>query len=142
MGNLYGTIGSTTPTSLLADPVGAIRKTVALTLGNGALTRGTMLVRSTGGLYAPATADTLIAGSIACVLADDIDTGTATAGTAPAVTAWFRGRFLRGKVKLATGALPEAKYGVLNGMGIMLEEFIPYAGAESTFDNVIPEPEG
>jgi hypothetical protein len=139
MGNLYGNIGTSTPTSLLADPIGAIRKTIAVTLGHGDLTRGTVMVRNaTSGLYEPATADTLIAGSIAVVLADDVATGTATAGTAQAATAWFRGRFLRGKVKLAAGVLPAAKYGVLNGMGIMLEEFIPGAGAETTFNNVIP----
>ncbi len=139
MGNLYGTIATSTPQSLLADPVGAVRKAVAVTLGSGKLTRGIVMVRNADGLYEPATAATLIAGSIAAVLADDVETGLVTEGTAPAATAWFRGRFIRGAVKLASGALPAAKHGVLNGMGIMLEEFVPAAGAESTFNNVIDE---
>ncbi len=140
MGNLYGTVDTLSEDMLLADPMGAVKKGIVVTLGNGLLEKGTVVVRnSSTGMYAPATSETLIAGSIAAVLAEDTQTGTAETGLAVATSAYFRGEFLRGMVKLATGALPTAAYGVLNAMGILLQEYVPATGAEDTLDNAILE---
>lgn len=136
MGNLFGTEGTKTMDMFLANPVGAVIKGVAIKPGNGELTKGVVLVRDAStGLYEPATAATLIAGSICCVLAEDVNTGTGVTGPTYQKSAYFRGHFLRGKVKLANGPLPAAALGVLNGMGIMLEDYVPATGAETVLKN-------
>ena len=138
MGNLFATEGTKTVDMLLADPKGVVFKNVAIVPGGGLLTKGVVLVRNAAtGLYAPATAQTLIAGSICCVLGDDVNTGLVGYGTSFTARAYFRGHFLRGKVKLSTGELPAAALGVLNGMGIMLEDYVPATGAETVIDNEI-----
>ena len=100
MSNLYGTIGTSTPECLLADPIGARPIAVPVEPGNGTLKRGTLLVRKSSGLWAPAATSDVANTNLFAVLNEEIESGASVADNPVAETAaaYETGRFIDGKV--------------------------------------------
>ena len=101
--------------SLLAET--GTERTVGLAVkpGSGLLERGTIVMMGADGLYAPAVT-AKFTGALA-VLAEDVDTTSASTGIAPSARAYSAGRFLKGKLKLAAGDLVE-----MRRQGILVED--------------------
>ena len=138
MQNLFSTVGSKTFDALLADPLGAEKGSIALAPGKGALTVGTVVVKNTtSGLYEPATAVNLVAGSMAAILDAPASTGAVAEGVAINAPVWVKGTFLKGKVKLASGSLTAAMIGVLNSQGIRLKGYVPNTAAITEIENEV-----
>lgn len=138
MQNFFNTEGSKTFNTLLADPIGAEKGAIALAPGNGDLAEGTLVVKNaTSGLYEPATALNLVAGSQAAILDAPASTGAEAEGIAVNAPVWVKGIFLKGKVKLVSGSLTAAMVGVLNGQGIRLKAYVPLTGAATEVENEV-----
>lgn len=138
MSDLYGVIGTSTYTNLLADPEGADVISVPCKPGNGALAVGTLLYRGTDGLYAPAATAQVTAANMLVVLAEAIDTGAAPSSGATAVAedakAYRAGVFIDGAVKLAEGAsLTAENKAVLRGQNIVFDK----KESAETFTNTV-----
>lgn len=123
--NLYGKIGETGYSALLADAQGADKIAVPCEPGNGEIARGTVLYRKASGLWAPAASGQVSTSYMLAVLDEDIDTGSAVTGASVAedAAAYRAGCFIDGKVKLAAGAaLSDAHKLVLRLEGIVFRQ--------------------
>ena len=119
--SLYGTVGVYTPEHLLADPQGADVIAIPVEPGNGKIGRGTVMYRTSGGMWAPAGADEVIASNPLAVIDEAIDSD-ADAAVAEDARAYRAGKLIFGKVKLkADAALTAAKALILRGQGIVLD---------------------
>lgn len=120
--SLYQTIGTSSPTYLLADPEGASLMAIPCEAGNGTIPRGTVMYRKASGMWAPAAAANAIITNQLAVLNEDVDT-TADAKIAEDASAYRAGRLLTSRVKLAGGAvLTAAVILVLREQGIFLDQ--------------------
>lgn len=117
---LYAAIGESKDYSLLAET--GTERTVGLAVkpGSGLLERGTIVMMGADGLYAPAVT-AKFTGALA-VLAEDVDTTSASTGIAPSARAYSAGRFLKGKLKLAAGALAAGDLVEMRRQGILVED--------------------
>lgn len=134
MSELYSTIGTRTYDNLLADPQGADKIAIPCRPGNGEIKRGTVMYRESNGLWSPAASGQISTSYMLAVLDEDVDTGTSVgAGAVAEDAAAFRaGRFIDGKVKLASnGDVTAAHKIVLRMQGIV---FDPMESAD-TFHN-------
>lgn len=130
--DMYAVLGTSADYSLLAGTGTESEIGVALAPGNGALERGTIIKKGANGLYAPATTGGMAGGECA-VLMNDEYTGAEKNGIAPSAAAYKTGRFLSGKVKLATGSLSAADVLELRRQGITID------GMSGTLNNeVVP----
>lgn len=140
MGNLYGTVASYTPQYLLADNENADRIAVSIEPGNGTLTRGQVLYRKSGVLYAPAAAAQVTAANDLVILDEEVDT-TESETVAQAAGAFRAGHMLAGKVKIANGAaladITAAQALVLRQQGIVIDPFDDWTGALREADNTV-----
>lgn len=122
MSELYKKIGESAYTQLLADPQGADVIAIPCEPGNGEIPRGTVMYRKSTGLWAPAASGQVTTSNMLAVLNEDIDTGTAvtSASVAEDAAAYRAGRFIDGKVKLASnGTLSDVNKVVLRLQGIV-----------------------
>lgn len=130
--NLYGTVGTSNPTYLLADPQGADVIAIPCEPGNGIVARGTVMYRKATGLWAPAAAANVVNTNQLAVLDETVDTA-ANATIAEDARAFRGGRFISGKVTLAAGAaLTDAHKATLRTMGIVFNVM----ESTDTFNNV------
>ena len=108
MSNLYGTIGTSTPEHLLADPMNGHPIAVPVEPGNGELKRGMLLYRKASGLWAPAGTSQISTSYLLAVLNEAIDTGTGVDGDTVAenAAAYQTGRFIDGKVTYDNSGTP------------------------------------
>ena len=125
MSELYGVIGRSNPTQLLADPQGADVIAIPCEPGNGTVARGTVMYRKASGLYAPAANGDVTTSNMLVVINEDVETGeTITAGAVAEDAAAYRaGRFVDGAVTLASGsALSAANKVVLRLQNIVFDQ--------------------
>lgn len=139
MSELYSTIGKKEYDQLLADPQGADVVSIPCTPGKGVVKRGTVMFREESGLYSPAAAEAVVNTNQLVVLNEEVDTGSAPGSGLTAVAeeaaAYRAGRFVDGRVTLASdAALTAAHKVVLRQQGIV---FDPMAGGTETFNNEI-----
>ena len=134
MSNLYEVIGSRGYTNLLADPQGADVFGIPCEPGNGDIPAGTVMYRTSTGLYAPAESGQISTSYMLCVLKEDVATGSTVQPGAVAedAAAYRAGCFIDGKVFLkSNGVLTAAHKVVLRMMGIVFDK----QEATATFDN-------
>ena len=134
MSELYGVIGSSTYSNLLADPQGADIISIPCEPGNGTIKRGTVMYRKSTGLYVPAENGDVTTSNALVVLNEEVDTGTTVpAGTVAEDAAAYRaGCFIDGAVVLkSNAALSDANKVVLRLQNIVFDK----AESTSTFDN-------
>lgn len=134
MTDLYSTIGSRAYDNLLADPQGADKVAIPCRPGNGLIKKGTVMYRESGGLWSPAASGQISTSYMLTVLAEDVDTGNSVEPGAVAedAAAFRAGRFIDGKVKLASNADVTAAHKIILRMqGIV---FDPMESAD-TFQN-------
>lgn len=126
MSELYGKIGESNPTYLLADPTGAEKVAVSVKPDEGTLERGTVLYRGTDNLYAKAAAANVSATNYLVVLDEDV---TIAAGTtvAPVANAYRAGRLVRSRVKVGDTKVTAAQEVILRGQGIVLSNLMEEA---------------
>lgn len=100
MASMYGKIGESNPTYLLADPQGADVIAVPVEPGQGKLKRGSLLYRKSTGMYALAGTSQISTSYFLAVLNEDVDTGASVGVGAVAedAAAYRAGRFIDGKV--------------------------------------------
>ena len=102
MASIYGTIGTSTPEHLLADPIGARPIAIPMEPGNGEIARGTLVYRKSSGLWAVAATANVVDTNLFAVMNETVDTGSAPASGVTAVAenaaAYETGRFISGKV--------------------------------------------
>lgn len=128
--NMYGTIGTSNPEYLLADPQGADKIAVPCKPGQGTFKRGAILYRGSDGLYDAATASELDGSKNLVVLDEEVDTGNGN--VAENGSAFRAGRFIDGKVILnGGGTLTAANKLALRQQGIVLNPM----ESTDTFDN-------
>lgn len=142
MTQMYGVIGTSNPTNLLADPQGADRIAIPCEPGSGTIPAGTVMYRKESGLWAPATADEVVDTNQFAILNDAVDAGEAPAAGETAVAtdavAYRAGRFIDGMVTLDAGtALTEADKVILRMQGIVFNK----KESITTFDNTLTTPE-
>lgn len=134
--SLYETIGTKNPTYLLSDPQGAEKIAIPMEPGNGTVERGTIVMRTSAGLWKPAATGDVTDTNMLAVLDDTVDTTgvAADAGTIAEDAAAYRaGRFIRGKVTLANGgAVTAAHEIVLRKQNIVFDVMVGAAN----FNNV------
>ena len=134
MTDLYSTIGSRAYDNLLADPQGADVIAIPCRPGNGSIKRGTVMYRESSGLWSPAASGQITTSYMLAVLNEDVETGDSVEPGAVAedAAAFRAGRFIDGKVKLASNAdVTAAHKVVLRMQGIV---FNPMESAD-TFQN-------
>ena len=132
MGALFGTIGTSTPSPLIADPQGAELIAIPCEPGNGSLSRGQIMYRKSSGMYAPAATGNIIGTNDLTVLDEDVNT-SADAAVAEDARAFRSGRLIGSKLIVASdGTLTAAHKLVLRQQGILLEVM---ADPDATFDN-------
>lgn len=118
--NLFGTIGTSNPEYLLADPNGCHKIAIPCEPGNGTVKRGTIMYRKANGMFAPAAAANAVSTSYLAVLDETVDTD-ANLGIAEDAAAYQNGRLIAGKVTLASdGEVTAAIELVLRQQGITL----------------------
>lgn len=118
--SMYEIIGANNPTYLLADPQGAETIAIPCAPNNGVIPRGTVMYRNNNGQYEPAASNNVAVTSMLVILDETVDT-TASA-TAEDARAFRTGRFIIGKVVLASGAaLSAANIVVLRNQGILFD---------------------
>lgn len=119
---LYDEIGASNPAYLLADPQGADKIAIQCEPGNGVVKRGTVMYRKASGQYAPAASANVAATNMLAVLDETVDT-SANTSIAEDAAAYRAGRFVFGKVTLASdAALSAANQVVLRGQGIVFDQ--------------------
>ena len=135
--SLYEKIGTNNPSYLLADPQGADVIAIPCEPGNGIVKRGTIMYRKETGLWAPAAAENAISANQMAVLDETVNTaGVAATGATIAedARAYRAGRFIRGKVTLASDASVTASVEVvLRTQGIVFNQMV----GSGTFDNTV-----
>ena len=133
MSELYGTIASSNPSYLLADPQGADKIAVPCEPGNGTLSRGQILYRKSTGMYAPAATGNIITTNALVVLDEDVNTSADL--LIAEVAGAFRGGILIGSklIVASGGTLTAALKLVLRQQGILCD-VMDEAGAD--FSNV------
>ena len=125
MSELYSTIGTRSYENLLADPQGADVISIPCKPGNGDIKRGTVMYREATGLWSPAASGQISTSYMLAVLNEDVATGDSiVSGAVAEEAAAFRaGRFLNGKVKLASnGTVTEAHKIILRMQGIVFDQ--------------------
>lgn len=136
MSDLYNVIGREPDLKLLADPMGADLIAVPLTPGSGAIKRGTVLYRTSAGLFSPAASGQISTSYSLVVLNEDVDTGDSVdADSVPVNAAAYRaGCFIDGAVKLTSnGTVTEAHKVVLRLQNIV---FAKDTGAQPVDNSV------
>ncbi len=129
---MYRTIGTNTPAYLLADPQGADIIAIPMEPGNGTVKRGTVVYRKSSGMYAPAASANVATTNYLAILDEDVNT-SADLVIAEDARAYRAGRFIAGKVKLASDAdLTAAHIVVLRKQGIVFDQMVDTA---PEFDN-------
>lgn len=135
--SLYETIGTNNPSYLLADPQGVDVIAIPCEPGNGIVKRGTIMYRKETGLWSPAAAENAIAANQLAVLDETVNTAgvaTSTATIAEDARAYRAGRFIRGKVTLASDAAVTASVEVvLRTQGILFDQMV----GNGTFKNTV-----
>ena len=138
MSNLYGTIGTSTPEHLLADPMNGHPIAIPMEPGNGELKRGMLVYRKANGMWAPAGTSQISTSYMLAVLNEAIDTGASVSAGAVAenAAAYQTGRFIDGKVTYDNSGTPTAVTAahkvVLALMGIHFDQSMESA---PEFDN-------
>ena len=131
--SLYQVIGTHTPDWLLADPQGGEAIAIPCTPGKGTVKRGTVMFREANGMYSPAAAADAVDGKYLVILNEDVDTN-ANATIAEDASAYRAGRFIEGRVTLASNAaLTDAIKLTLRKQGIV---FVQKDGT-TTFNNEV-----
>jgi hypothetical protein len=126
MSDLYATVGTSNYDQLLADPQGADVISIPCTPGKGTVKRGTIMFREKTGMYSPAASANVVDTNMLVVLNEDVDTGS-TPGSGETVTAedaaaYRSGRFISGRVTLASDAAITAEHKVvLRKQGIVFD---------------------
>lgn len=138
MSELYGVIGTSEYTNLLADPQGADAIAIPCEPGNGEVPVGTVMYRKASGLWAPAAAAQIVNTNQLVVLKEAVATGNAPASGETAVaenaTAYRAGRFIDGVVKLTAGeALTDAHKVILRLQNIVFVQ----KESTNTFTNTV-----
>lgn len=123
MSELYGKIGESNPSYLLADPTGAEKVAVSVKPEEGTIERGTVLYRGTDNLYVKAAASNVVATSYLVVLDEDVTIG-AEETVAPVASAYRAGRLVRSKVLVDGTKATAAQEVVLRGQGIVLSNLM------------------
>ena len=132
MSALFGTVGTFTPSPLLADPQGAELIAIPCEPGNGSLSRGQIMYQKASGFFAPAATGHIIGTNNLVVLDQDVDT-SANATVAEDARAFRAARLLSSKLIIAGGGtLTAAHKLVLRQQGIVLEVMV---AVDATFDN-------
>lgn len=134
MSELYGVIGTSNYSNLLADPQGADIISIPCEPGNGTIKRGTVMYRKSTGLYAPAASGDVTTSNMLVVINEEVETGTTVAAGAVAedAAAYRAGCFIDGKVVLKSDAtLSDANKVVLRLQNIVFDK----AESTGTFDN-------
>ena len=138
MSNLYETIGTSTPETLLADPINARPIAIPMEPGNGVVKRGTVVYRKSSGLWAAAGTSQISTSYALAVMNEEVDTGTTVGADSVAenAAAYQTGRFVSGKVKYDnSGTLTDvtAAHKVVLGLqGIFFDQSVDSA---TEFDN-------
>lgn len=127
---MYSVLGQAADISLLAGTGTEKEIGIALKPGNGVILRGTLVQKGADGLYVPAKSGEMANGECA-VLIHDENTGEEASGVAGSASAYKSGRFIRGKLGLATGALTAADLLELRRQGITVD------GEEATINNEV-----
>ena len=127
--DMYAVLGQAADISLLAGTGTEMEIGVALAPGNGTIERGTIIQKAESGLYAPAKTGEMANGACA-VLMNDEDTGSEASGVAGSAAAYSAGRFIAGKLKLATGEMTDSDLLELRRQGIIAH------GDEGELNNV------
>ena len=131
MAEMYGVVGTSNPTYLLADPQGADVFAIPCEPGNGVVKRGTVMYRKASGMWAPAAAAQAVITNQLCVLDEEVDT-TADAAIAEDARAFRAGCFIKGKVTLAAdAAITDAVETVLRAQNIVFDRMVE----TTTFNN-------
>lgn len=138
MSELYSTIGTSGYDQLLADPQDADVIAIPCEPGNGTVKRGTVMYRKASGLWAPAATANVVNTNQLAVLNEEVATGSAPGSgetaTAEDAAAYRAGRFIDGRVTLASdAALTEAHKVILRQQGIVFDE----KESTSTFTNTV-----
>jgi len=138
MSDLYGVIGTSNYTNLLADPQGADVFGIPCEPGNGDITVGTVMYRKSSGLWAPAASAQIVNTNQLAVLKEAVATGDAPASGETAVAedaaAYRAGCFIDGAVTLAAGAaLTEAHKVILRLQNIVFDK----KESTNTFTNTV-----
>ena len=138
MSELYSKIGERGYENLLADPHGADLIAIPCEPGNGDIKGGTIVYRKASGLWAPAASAQIANTNQLAVLKETVATGNAPASgetaTAEDAAAYRAGRFVDGRVTLASdAALTAAHKVILRQQGIVFEE----KESTSTFTNTV-----
>ena len=116
---MYQVIGTSNFDPLLFDPQGADVIAIPMEPGNGTVERGTVVYKKANGMYAAAAAAQAVSTNYLAVLDETVDTNEDMA-VAKDAKAYRAGRFIDGKVKLASGAaLTAAIKLVLRQQGIV-----------------------
>lgn len=102
MSNLYGTIGESKPSYLLARPGGELIS-IPCKPNEGEITIGTLMYRGSDGMYAAADAEKAVTTEYLAVLGETVDT-SANAEIAEDAKAYIAGCFIDGKVTLKGGS--------------------------------------
>lgn len=135
--NLFEKVGQFDYKELLAEAEGTLQA-VVLKPGGGDIARGTVLVRDEEGFYAPAAAAAIAPTAMMAVLSQDASTGDAASGEGIPATAYTKGVFLRGKLKLASDEeMTLAALAVLNNVGIETRQSIASTGEMELFENTV-----
>ncbi len=130
--DIYGVIGNNNMDNLMEDPRGAEKIAINVLPGIGAVGKGTLMYRMSTGYYTVAPDANVTTGYDLVVLAEDIDAGTAPNAVAEDAAAYRAGRFVSGKVLLASGnALTAANLLALRQEGIVIKP----DDTVGTFDN-------
>ena len=119
--SMYESIGSWEPEYLLEDPRGAEKIAIPCEPGNGELKPGTVMYRTSSGMYKPATTSELSTSYNLVILAEPVNTD-ANLTIAEDAVAYRSGRFITGKIILAGGGTITAAYAlVLRLMNIVTQ---------------------
>lgn len=129
---MYQTIGTKSPSYLLADPQGADVIAIPCEPGNKTVKRGTIMYRKSNGMYVPAATNDVAITNNLVVLDEEVNTD-ASMTIAEDARAYRAGHLIAGKVTLKDDETVTAAHTViLRSQGIVLD------GMESTgtFDNL------
>ena len=133
--SLFNTIGTNTPTALIARPDNLDPISVPLYPTPGTYKPGTLMYRMASGFYAPAASGNAVTSNMLVVLGEEITVESGET-VAPAVQAYRAGCFVDGAVKYDNSgtatAVTEAMKVVLRKQGIV---FLPMADTAADFDN-------
>ena len=121
MSELFGVIGTQSPSYLLADPQGVDKISISCEPGNGSLSRGQIMYRKASGMYAPAATGNIIGTNNLVVLDEAVNT-SASLTVAEDARAFRAGRLIGSKLIVASGGtLTAAHKLVLRQQGIVLD---------------------